>query len=75
MYYDYEELDYGVLIQKYHSVTGMEEPEEPEVEVFLHGDEAIDFLRRMNRAEQKERSKRCNPGNIPICQNLMAKYF
>jgi hypothetical protein len=71
--YDYEEMDFGaVVIQKYRD---NEWDAEPVAEVFLRGDDAVTFLRDMNRARQKEHSKRCNPNNIPICQNLMAEYF
>jgi hypothetical protein len=70
--YEYEEVDYGVVIQKYHD---RQRDTEVAAEVFLQGDEATAFLRDMNRAGQKERSKRCNPNNIPIRQNIMAAYF
>jgi hypothetical protein len=68
----YEELKFGVAIQKYVDTVG---ETAVEAEVFLQGDDAAKFLRDMNRAEQKEHSKRCNPRNIPICQNIMADYF
>jgi hypothetical protein len=71
--YDYEEQRFGcVVIQKYDDGAW---DTEPQAEVFLQGDDATKFLRDMNRARQKEHSKRCNPNNIPICQNLMAEYF
>jgi hypothetical protein len=72
--YDYEEMDFGaVVIQKYRD--NVWDATSVEAEVFLQGDEAVAFLWDMNRARQKEHSKRCNPNNIPICQNLMAEYF
>jgi hypothetical protein len=70
--YDYSEEQGGVVIQKYYDGVG---DTEVEAEVFLQGGDATTFLRDMNRARQKEHSKRCNPNNIPICQNLMAAYF
>jgi hypothetical protein len=70
--YGYQEVNYGVVIQKYADTNG---ETAVEAEVFLQGDEATAFLREMNRAGQKERSKRCNPNNIPIRQNIMADYF
>jgi hypothetical protein len=70
--YKYEEVDYGVVIQKYKNTS---ETEEVQDEVFLQGDEATTFLREMNRAKQKELSKKCNPSNIPIRQNIMAEYL
>jgi hypothetical protein len=70
--YEYEEMDFGmVVIQKRHATGFILRGDE----VYLQGDEAVAFLRAINRARQKEQSKRCNPNNIPICQNLMAEYF
>jgi hypothetical protein len=70
--YKYVELNMGmIVIQKCHATGFVLEGDE----VYLQGDEAVAFLRDMNRARQKERSKRCNPNNIPICQNIMAEYF
>jgi hypothetical protein len=70
--YEYHELSMGmVIIQKRHATGFIRE----EDEVCLQGDEAAEFLRRMNRAKQKELSKRCNPNNIPIRQRLMSDYF
>jgi hypothetical protein len=70
--YNYVEMNFGiVVIQKRHATGFILKGDE----VYLQGDEAADFLRKMNRAEQKEQSKRRNPNNIPICQNLMAEYF
>jgi hypothetical protein len=69
--YNYEETSFGVAVmQKRHATGFVLEGDE----VFLQGDEATDFLRKMNRARQKEQSKRRNPDNMPICQNLMAEY-
>jgi hypothetical protein len=70
--YEYHELNMGmVVIQKRHATGFILEGDE----VYLQGDDAAAFLREINRAGQKEHSKRCNPNNIPICQNLMAEYF
>jgi hypothetical protein len=70
--YEYIILDFGVVvIQKRHATGFIMEGDE----VYLVGDEATAFLREMNRAKQKERSKRRNPNNILIRQNLMAEYF
>jgi hypothetical protein len=46
-----------------------------EAEVFLQGEDAGAFLRAERRAEQKERSKRGNPNNISLRQNVMAERF
>jgi hypothetical protein len=67
--YEYDEMSTGVVIQKVDATGSVTD------EVFLQGDEAVTFLREMNRAGQKERSKRRNPNNIPICQHLTADYF
>jgi hypothetical protein len=70
--YEYHELSMGmIVIQKRHATGFIREGDE----VYLQGDEASEFLRQMNRAKQKELSKRCNPNNIPIRQYIMADYF
>jgi hypothetical protein len=68
--YIYEEMDFGcIIIQKFSGVKG---ESELLAEVFLQGDDAVTFLREMNRAEQKEKSKRRNPNNIPRQRNAIA---
>jgi hypothetical protein len=68
--YEYDVLRYGdVVIQKRHDLGFIED------KVYLQGDDATEFLRQMNRAGQKELSKRCNPNNIPIRQHIMSDYF
>jgi hypothetical protein len=70
--YEYHELGMGmVVIQKRHATGFIREGDE----VYLQGDEVSEFLRQMNRAKQKELSKRRNPNNIPIRQCIMSEYF
>jgi hypothetical protein len=67
--YEYHELRSGDVVIQWRGDAGEED------EVYLQGDDATGFLRQMNRAEQKELSKRCNPNNIPIRQHIMSDYF
>jgi hypothetical protein len=69
--YEYHDLGIGIVIQKRHDTGSTLSGDE----VYLVGDDAVTFLREIHRAEQKELSKRCNPNNIPISQNVMAQYF
>jgi hypothetical protein len=67
--YEYDVLRYGSVVIRWRGEDSACE------EVFLQGDDATEFLRQMNRAGQKELSKRRNPNNIPIRQNIMSDYF
>jgi hypothetical protein len=69
--YDYETNCECVVIKKYnYKCCGC-----PVDEVFLCCPESAQFIRDIHRAGQKEASRRCNPNNLPLRQNLMAKYF
>jgi hypothetical protein len=69
MMYEWDDEGGGVIIQ------AMDEAGRVVDEVFLQGDDATQFRREINRAGQKELSKRCNPHGYRLRQLAMHSYF